>query len=762
MRTTVTAPCPHRRVTGAPCPGRVLFTGYCGTCGRHEEAQPLPPLAPHPAGNGPAGFLELPLQRPSSPADRKKDPGLPAVMRCSSQKCGIRFFPPYVSGPVPPKGHCPRCNTPYFYEPDEFDENTPPLDGQYRFQFVIARGGQGWVYLAHDLHLDETVAIKGLLNRYEENGPAQADKERRDLTAIRHQRIVRIRNFIRRFDPADPAKLTGAYIVMDDVGDRTLEAMIDATRRGEFVLDVEHVITYGVRILDALQHLHDMGSAYLDMKPSNVVHHERDIKVIDLGALRDLGVPQKEITRTDRYTSPEIDTTLVPTAAHDVHTVGVTLRELAEWAVGDDVPGLGTTSFAAVVRRATDPDPDARFATAKEMEDQLLGALREIRALRGKRDQPRPSPCFTPATRLLGARLGSVPPPEHWTARPLHERARVAQAPPLDLGTPTPAEIARGLPVPIPHEGDPQKEWFSTTLYDPARYRAEQPDPADPSGEIHLHNVRVRVAEATPAALADAREQLDLAAGIPGRRAGLRWRLEWHRGLVELAAGQVGRALDHFAEVHRALPGEYATKLALAHCAELLGPHAPTSPRTPAEPAAPLAYRHYQAVHLRNPSHGGSALGLARLALAEGDRRGALEVLGRVPPSSRDWPVVQIAVWRITAGRLAGDREGLPTPERSAEVLAEIEHTAPDALPRLSDDDVLRLRTELLEWRLDTLRAWNDASDGPWWKRMSAEERTVREQLEGNYRMLAQQRPDRAEFEHLIDLSHTVRPGSRF
>ncbi|MFI0981833.1 tetratricopeptide repeat protein [Streptomyces sp. NPDC021093] len=757
--------CPHRLVTGAPCAGNVLATGYCDTCGQHEDAPPLPPLADHPCDNGPEGLLQLPLQQPSSPEDRLQgaEARLPTLMKCSSAECGTVFLPPYVSGAVPPAGRCPRCRTPYSYEPDlDTDEDTPLLDGQYQVIGVIARGGQGWVYLARDLHLDEYVAIKGLLNRYEENGPAQADKERRDLTAIRHPRIVRIRNFVRRYDPADPRKLTGAYIVMEDVGDRTLEAVIDATRRGEFVLDVEHVLTYGVRILEALEHLHAMGSAYMDMKPSNVVHHEDSVKVIDLGALRDLDIRHPELVRTRHYASPEIDVTHVPTVAHDIHTVGATLGELAAWAVGDDVPGLGTASFRAVLARATASDAGRRFATAKEMADQLLGALREIRALRGKRDQPRPSACFTPAPHLLGARLGTVPQPEHWTARPLHPRERATDAPLLGLGTPAPAEVARGLPVPVPHEDDPQKEWFGVSTYDPARYQHGQPDPGRPSVEVCLHNVRVRVAEGTPRALDDACEQLDAADSIPGERAVRAWRLEWHRGLIALGRGDLPRAWQHFTEVYRALPGEYAAKLALAHCAELLGPEAPLAPATPAEPEAPMANRLYQAVHLRNPSHGGAALGLARLALAEGDRAGALAVLDHVPETSRHRSFVRIAVWRIRAGRLADGLAGLPAPEETRAVLDEVRAAADDPVLPLSDDDVLRLRTELLEWRLDTLRAWHDATGARWWRRMSPEELSVREQLEGNYRRLAQQRLDREEFEHLIDLSHAVRPPTRF
>ncbi|NEC09772.1 tetratricopeptide repeat protein, partial [Streptomyces sp. SID7909] len=88
------------------------------------------------------------------------------------------------------------------------------------------------------------------------------------------------------------------------------------------------------------------------------------------------------------------------------------------------------------------------------------------------------------------------------------------------------------------------------------------------------------------------------------------------RGLVALRGADVREgerqallkdAHGHFSAVHRALPGEYAAKLALAYCAEQVGPG-----------AGPSAYELFRAVHARNPSHVGAALGLARSALARG------------------------------------------------------------------------------------------------------------------------------------------------
>ncbi|MCX4789613.1 tetratricopeptide repeat protein [Streptomyces sp. NBC_01221] len=760
--------CPHRRFTGAPCGGTVQSTGYCDTCGRSRTDPGLPPLPTAPEKYGPAGLLELPPLEPSSPGQRLDAATSQAriLMRCSAKSCPTFFIAPNTAVPPPDTGYCPQCGAPYAYRP-ELSEDGPLLQDQYRIRGPIAHGGQGWVYLAEDTHLEEYVAVKGLLNRYAERGAAQADEERRSLVAIRHERIVRIRDFVST--RGDDGTVSGGYIVMDDVGDRTLSAVIESARQGTFVLDIEHVITYGCQILEALAHLHGMEFLYGDMKPSNVVHRHDGIKVIDLGGVRGSGVTEPPPVITPGFAAPETDHGRPLTVAHDIHTVGMTLAELAGWAVGDDVPGLGTSSFRLVVERATARDPDRRFAAAGDMAGQLRGVLREIRALRGKRDQPEPSVNFTPSTELLGARLGSVPDYTHWLRRPLHRRHETPDAPALDAGLPTPTEIARRLPVPRPYPGDPAAARFLVSSYDPGR-PLTQPAEGERSVEICLHNARLLLGQEGREALAGAREQVREANAIPGPGPVRQWRLSWHWGLVALRSADVlddrrqmlEAALEHFAAVHRALPGEYAAKLALAYVAEQLGRDLPAG-------AAPSAYELFRAVHARNPSHVGAALGLARLALARGDREAAAGVLDLVPDESRDHAVARVAALRIRAARLAAGERPLPARREIDASLAAVplREGGPDPGSVVPGDEATRLlRTELFEWKLDVVRAAAPATRRGRWRRGLPPlpvpgERAVREELEQCYRWLARQRQKTAEYERLIDLSHAIRPQTR-
>jgi serine/threonine-protein kinase PknG len=408
------------------------------------------------------------------------------------------------------------------------------------------------------------------------------------------------------------------------------------------------------------------------------------------------------------------------------------------------------------------------------MAGQLRGALREIRALRGKSDPPEPSDYFRPSPQLLGARLGTVPGIEHWLDRPRRLRYEPPVAPALDLGAPTPSEIARCLPVPRRYPGDPQTARFEVSSgYDPGQL-LDQEGKEPRSVEICLHNVRVLLDRNTEDDLNRAQLELDTADSIPGPSAVRRWRLEWHRALLALrSAGlhadprQVAEAKTHFAQVHLELPGEYAPKLALAYCGERLGD----------DRAGPTAKELYEAVFARNPAHGGAALGLARLALRAGDRRAALDVLGRVRPGTLDHTVARIASLRIRAARLPGDGDPLPAPADVDEALAElaglVDQTPGAGEPSLSEDEALRLITELHEWKLDALHSLNDRP-GPAGgdagrlyarslRRMTAPERELRKQMESHYRQLAaRHRESAAAHEHLVDLLHAVRPQTVF
>lgn len=145
-----------------------------------------------------------------------------------------------------------------------------------------------------------------------------------------------------------------------------------------------------------------------------------------------------------------------------------------------------------------------------------------------------------------------------------------------------------------------------------------------------------------------------------------------------------------------------------------------------------------------------------------------------MPDESRDHAVARIAALRIRAARLAAGGRPLPGKRRIDAVLAAVPlregGPGPHPASVVTGDEAARLlRTELYEWKLDAVRAEAGGvrPDGRWWRRGLPPapvpgEPAVRAELAGCYRWMARQCKDTADHEKLIDLSHAVRPQTRY
>ena len=175
-------------------------------------------------------------------------------------------------------------------------------------------------------------------------------------------------------------------------------------RKGD-ELPVAEAIAYLLEILPALSYLHSIGLVYNDLKPENIMLTEEQLKLIDLGAVSRIN-SFGYLYGTPGYQAPEIVRT-GPTVATDIYTVGRTLAALTlklrtrngRYVDGlpEDDPVLTTyDSFGRLLRRAIDPDPRRRFASAEEMSGQLMGVLREVVAQDTGVPRPGLSTIFSP------------------------------------------------------------------------------------------------------------------------------------------------------------------------------------------------------------------------------------------------------------------------------------------------------------------------------------------------------------------------------
>jgi serine/threonine-protein kinase PknG len=644
------------------------------------------------------------------------------------------------------EGFCRNCGTRYSFSPKL--ERGDVVAGQYEVLGCLAFGGLGWIYLARDRNVsDRWVVLKGLLNTGDADAMAAAVAERQFLAQVEHPNIVRIYNFVQHAD-----RQTGesaGYIVMEYVGGKSLKQILQDARLAGGSVPVAHAIAYAIEVLPALGYLHDRGLVYCDFKPDNVIQTEEQLKLIDMGGVR--GVDSEgPIYGTVGYQAPEIGTE-GPSVSSDLFTVARALAVLTfefkgyqstyKFTLPDGVPVLEQQeSFARLLRRATDPDPDRRFASAGEMAEQLTGVLREVLAVADGTPRPAFSTVFSPELQAIGT--GDDP------AAGGDDRAGSA------LVVPRAAEIIAGIPMPQVDRADPAAGYLATLAGLDSGPRAAALAAAV-SGDV---TVPAEVAASAETRLALARAELDagdydgaggtladLAAGDPSD-----WRIAWTDGLRRLAVGDAGAAGGAFSAVYDELPGELAPKLALAFAAEAAGDSA-------------LAGRYFKLVWTVDRSCISAAFGLARACLAAGDRPSATAALAAVPETSSYHAAAQIAAVRILV---------------SSGVTDDDLHQAGGRLSRLSLDEARRqqLTVEILRaalgWASSARPATagqapgsrpqagsgrHDAGDG---LILGCEpnERSLRFGLEAGYRALARLTSDRARRITLVDMANAIRP----
>ncbi|MEH1167291.1 tetratricopeptide repeat protein [Micromonospora sp. CPCC 205539] len=734
------------------CTGTIDETGFCDVCGLAplpvDSAEPAPVTSRSTARGSwtVASLVPLPVLTFSPEGVASQPLRVP-----EEQRFCVKGHPVGRSRngrPGRDTGFCPYCptRTPFSFLPGL--QAGDLVADRYEVVRCVARGGQGWVYLARDTHNDHIeVALKGVLHADDEAALAAAVKERQFLNALDHPNIVRSIDFATHDDPV--AGPTG-YLVMDYLDGMSLRRLLGAAkdpRQPDVSLPVDHILAYGHEILAALDYLHRRGLLYTDMKPDNVMRTADRIKVIDLGGVRKadggsdglVGSPNFLVGATELQTRGA-------TERSDLFALGRTLEELFRSRTpGPATPGaapgaLGVESFRRLVARAVHPEWESRFASATEMSEQLLGVLREILAGQPDRRQPEPISLFQPSARLLDAGLGVVLPLRTWTA--VSDRAV------LDDGRPAATVVALGLPVPRPDPDDPAVSALGTVdTSDANGLLSELAMVEQTSVEIELSRCRAHLA------LADrdsANQALTAAATMLGARADADWRIAWHHGLLALANDRVDEARRQFDAVYGDIPGEIAPKLALGYCAERGGD-------------AAAAARFYAAVWLRDPFQASAAFGLARLRLAATDRAGAVAVLDEVPALSRHHDAARVAAVRVLSSRLPG---GPPT---DGELNQAVQRLTALALDPESRD---RLTTAIREMALDLVRSGEAAAlaEGPVLGEPPTE-RAVRRLLERSYRALGQQaaRADdagdaarRAAHDVLIDRANAVRPRTRW
>ena len=549
-------------------------------------------------------------------------------------------------------GFCPKCGLEYSFRPTAAAGDV--VAGKYEVKGTIAFGGLGWIYLALDTVLSRWVILKGLLNAKDPKMIEVAVKEREFLAAVKHPNIVGIYDFVTHGEQG--------YIVMEFVNGKTLMKL---RKEKGGPLPVAEAISYIVEILPAFQYFDEMGLVYCDFKPENAMVEEDTVKVIDLGAVRQVDDLQGDVYGSKGYIAPEAHD--APTPLSDLYSVARTLAVLVadfdfqgtyeqSLPTPDQAPAFAENEpLYRFLRKATRARPEERFQSATEMAEQLVGVLRHVS---GAGDVPRvDSELFDPDGDS-GVESG-----EH--GHKGHDgipRLRV------DKGDAAASVILAAGAV-----GDPLRR---LAIFERALGQHPQ------SIELALRRIDElitieRFADAE-SSLAEVQKTIDASIAKPGVATPpvSDWRLGWYRGRCLLAQGKTAETLRVFEGILNEMPGEVGPKQAFARAHEASGD-------------LDSAVRYYDAVSRADASFTGAAFGLARCLERKGDRAGAAEAYRRVPTTSSRYAQAQVALARLLlkSDGLTPDLPALTGASDAVEAIA----------GQLEGLEVHQLRAELLE-----------------------------------------------------------------
>lgn len=189
------------------------------------------------------------------------------------------------------------------------------LNDRYEVGELLGRGGMADVYMAHDIRLGRTVAIKLLRADVARDSHLQARfrREAQAVAGLNHPSIVAVYDTGEHFSAdqtRDSAHLP--YIVMEYVRGKTLRDLIRSKD-----ISVDAAIDYTLGVLAALDYSHRAGIVHRDIKPANVMVTQDEhgllgqVKVMDFGIARTLSDSAATMTQTQtvmgtaQYLSPE-------------------------------------------------------------------------------------------------------------------------------------------------------------------------------------------------------------------------------------------------------------------------------------------------------------------------------------------------------------------------------------------------------------------------------------------------------------------------
>jgi serine/threonine-protein kinase len=358
------------------------------------------------------------------------------------------------------------------------------LEGRYRVDAPLARGGMSSVYSGLDLRLDRPVAIKVMESAFASDRSfiERFELEARAAAKLHHPGVVAVHD-----QGVDGGHV---YLVMELVSGGTLRDLL----RERGTLPVPLVFSILEPVLAALASAHRAGLVHRDVKPENVlIGQGGTVKVADFGLVRAIATAgntsDSTILGTVAYLSPEQVSTGDADTRSDVYAAGILCYEMLTGAP----PYTGDTPISVAYRHVNDdvpPPSEAAPGIPAALDDLVLRATRRAPALR-----PADAAAFLDELIRVRASLGV-----HRTSVPVPAPA------PIELPAPVPAAATRGrhraedsavalTTVAAPVESEAERTVLASALttqhispvYDPeATLRTGTVGPIGPQGTVSI------------------------------------------------------------------------------------------------------------------------------------------------------------------------------------------------------------------------------------------------------------------------------------
>jgi serine/threonine protein kinase/tetratricopeptide (TPR) repeat protein len=239
------------------------------------------------------------------------------------------------------------------------NESGELVGRRYILHEPLGEGGMGTVFRATDRLSGQKVALKRVrfqpnqlqyTTRIETVSESSTDlrltfaREYKALASLRHPNIISVFDY--GFDSGQP------YIAMELLDNP--QTLTDAAQDQSTETKIDLVL----QMLQALAYLHRRGVIHRDLKPTNVMVVNKQVKLLDFGiaVMREDESGDGTISGTPGYMAPELWTTGVASRASDLYAVGVILYEIFAGRRPFDADSLGVLAMQVL---STPPDLSA-------------------------------------------------------------------------------------------------------------------------------------------------------------------------------------------------------------------------------------------------------------------------------------------------------------------------------------------------------------------------------------------------------------------